>query len=404
METKTMQGRQGILFIVMAACLLFGYGAGVRGIYGIVIKPLTALSGISYADAGFSFGIAQLMYGLTQPLWGALALRKGNRLVLLCGVLLMAAGLILTPLAHSVSSLTLYLGIILASGTGALSFGLVMGTISPILGPKRASAVSGILNASSGIGSAILSPVMQGLNSAVGIQEGLFILGGAMACLFPVVWWLCGLQKKAGISVAAETTAGEGRISIAENLKRAWRTWDYKALLIGFSTCGFHMVIIQTHLVPQMESLGIPGATAAMIYTGFGITSILGSILCGVLCLRFPLRTVLGTLYALRVVTVGVFIFLVPQTTIWLALFALLLGMTGDATVTPTSQIISNRFGAASMAFLFGLTFVCHQTGGFISSWLGGILYTQTGSYDMIWLADIILCAIAAAASYSIRK
>ena len=170
METKTMQGRQGILFIVMAACLLFGYGAGVRGIYGIVIKPLTALSGISYADAGFSFGIAQLMYGLTQPLWGALALRKGNRLVLLCGVLLMAAGLILTPLAHSVSSLTLYLGIILASGTGALSFGLVMGTISPILGPKRASAVSGILNASSGIGSAILSPVMQGLNSAVGIE------------------------------------------------------------------------------------------------------------------------------------------------------------------------------------------------------------------------------------------
>ena len=101
------------------------------------------------------------------------------------------------------------------------------------------------------------------------------------------------------------------------------------------------MVIIQTHLVPQMESLGIPGATAAMIYTGFGITSILGSILCGVLCLRFPLRTVLGTLYALRVVTVGVFIFLVPQTTIWLALFALLLGMTGDATVTRHKSLVT---------------------------------------------------------------
>ncbi len=406
-KTKKATGRQSFLLIVVAACLVFGYGGGIRSIYGIMIQPLAAITGISYADAAFSFGIAQLMYGLSQPLWGALALRKGNRLVLTCGVLCFASGLFLSPLAHSVASLTVFLGIILAAGTGALSFGLIMGTISPLLGPKRASAISGILNASSGIGNAVMSPVMQGLNTAVGIRTGMFVLAAAMACLFPVVWRLTGLHKKtdaAKLSESAHAAEPEEKVSIRDSLSRAWKTWDYKALLIGFSTCGFHMIIIQTHLVSQMVSLGISSATAAMIYTGFGVTTIIGSVLSGFLCLRFPHRTVLGTIYALRVVTVGVFMFLLPKTTLSLAVFTLLLGTTGDATVSPTSEIISNRFGAASMGFLFGLTFVCHQTGGFISSWLGGVLFSQTGSYSLIWLIDLVLCAIAAAASYSIRK
>ena len=164
------------------------------------------------------------------------------------------------------------------------------------------------------------------------------------------------------------------------------------------------MVIIQTHLVPQMESLGVPGSTAAMLYTGFGLTTLLGSILSGFFCLRFPQPRVLGTLYGLRVVTVVLFMFLLPQNTLCLGLFTLLLGFTGDATVTPTSEIISRRFGPASRGFLFWLTFVCHQIGGFVSSWLGGILFTQTGSYQTIWLADAVLCAIASLASYSISR
>ena len=39
-----------------------------------------------------------------------------------------------------------------------------------------------------------------------------------------------------------------------------------------------------------------------------------------------------------------------------------------------------------------------------ISSWLGGIFITQSGNYQTIWMFDIALCAIAAAASYSIRR
>ena len=92
-----------------------------------------------------------------------------------------------------------------------------------------------------------------------------------------------------------------------------------------------------------------------------------------------------------------------PKTIPFIILFVLILGLTGDATVTPTSEIISRRFGPATMGFLFGITFVCHQIGGFISSWLGGILINSYGNYHMIWYIDIATCALAAFVSYRIK-
>lgn len=388
--------------LVAAACVLYALSGGIRAIYGIIIGPLTQWTGIDYASASFAFGIAQLCYGLTQPLWGALALRRGSRQVLLAGALCMAAGLAAMPFVHSVEALTLVLGVIMASGTGALCFGLLMGAISPVLGREKASAASGVLNASSGIGGAILGPVFQGLTAAWDVRTSLLLLAGVLAATLPVIGWMTGAGKKA--PAEAPSASPEKQEGVGALFRSAFHTWTFKALMLGFGTCGFHMTIIQTHLVTQLESYGISAAAAAWIYTGYGITTMVGSVLSGVLCLRFPLPRVLGSLYGLRVVTVGLFMFLLPPTPVLLTVFALLLGLTGDATVTPTSEIVSRKFGPAALGFLFGITFVCHQVGAFISSWLGGILFTRTGSYGALWLADIVLCALAAGVSWSIKK
>lgn len=56
--------------LVAAACLPYALSGGIRAIYGIIIGPLTQWTGIDYASASFAFGVAQLFYGLTQPVWG----------------------------------------------------------------------------------------------------------------------------------------------------------------------------------------------------------------------------------------------------------------------------------------------------------------------------------------------
>ena len=78
-------------------------------------------------------------------------------------------------------------------------------------------------------------------------------------------------------------------------------------------------------------------------------------------------------LFGIPLMAVGLILTAAPKTLVTMLLFALIMGMSGDATVTPTSEIVSRRFGAEAMGFLFGITFVCHQVGAFLSSWLGGI-------------------------------
>ncbi|MBR2274567.1 MAG: MFS transporter [Lachnospiraceae bacterium] len=129
----------------------------------------------------------------------------------------------------------------------------------------------------------------------------------------------------------------------------------------------------------------------------------IGSVLCGFMCRQFPIKNVLGTLYGVRALIVVIFMLFLPKKVFTVFLFITILGMTGDATVTPTSEIVSRRFGPESLGFLFGITYVGHQIGGFLSSWLGGIFITQRGNYQMIWMFDIVLCAIASVASYQIH-
>lgn len=191
--------------------------------------------------------------------------------------------------------------------------------------------------------------------------------------------------------------------SFLQVLKDALRSCSYWYLMIGFATCGFHMSLIQNHFYSQMISYGIDRQTAAFAYTMFGIGTMAGALLCGLICSRLPLKNVLSMLYLSRAAVIAVFFFLLPKNLPAVMLFAIVLGLCGDATVTPTSEIISRKFGPARMAFLFGTVFVCHQTGAFFSTWLTGILLRITGSYLWVWILDSVLCILAAAVSFRIH-
>lgn len=402
-ETHTQEKNRLIVpLLVFASCALYMISGGIRANFSIMMKALAEHARVDYADVSFAAAVGQLMYGLTQPLFGILALRKSNGFVLVLGAVLMAAGLLLTAFASSKLALVATVGLLFFSGTGAVCFGIIMGTISPILGQRRASAVSGILNASSGIGASLLAPIMQRIQASAGVDRLLLVLTVPALILIPACLWISGIARRSPVEARASGES-EGQSAIAK-LRAAIADPDYRRLMIGFGTCGFHMCIIQSHISAQIVSYGIPEETASHALTVFGLTSMVGSMLCGLLCQKLPLKNVLGSLYGIRAVMVAVFLFLLPKTAAPIFLFIIVLGMTGDATVTPTSEIVSRRFGPESLGFLFGITFVCHQIGGFISTWLGGIFISSSENYQAIWLIDIALCAMATIASYRIHK
>jgi predicted MFS family arabinose efflux permease len=76
--------------------------------------------------------------------------------------------------------------------------------------------------------------------------------------------------------------------------------------------------------------------------------------------------------------------------------------MTGDATVSPTSGLVSENFSVSKVATLIGVLFFAHQIGAFFSAWLGGVLRQALGSYTVLWMIDVALCLFACAMSLRI--
>ena len=399
--------KKSTITLIIFACLVYAISAGIRSNYGILMDGLLTRTDLTYEQISFVMGIGQLSYGFAQPIFGYIAMKKSNRFVLTIGMLLMIAGLILTPLSNSQLGLLVSLGILLSAGTGILCFGIIMGLISPFVSHKRAATISGFLNASSGVGSSILSPVIEVAIRSIGIAYTMWSLAGMTFLLVPFAAFIFKHILKPVISDLDQEDLDISVDSPARNqhsLKEVFSDRNYIYLMLGFATCGFHMAIIQTHFFSQMVSYGILESTAALAYTTFGIASMVGSILCGYLCSRFALKNVLAGLYGLRALIVAMFIYLLPKNVLAVYLFAIVLGMTGDATVTPTSEIINRSYGATQLGFLFGLTYVSHQIGSFFSAWLGGIFVTGSGDYHAVWLLDIGLCLFAFFVSALIRK
>lgn len=396
MTAEKRENRLRLLFVAVAACLIYAVNGGIRSNYGIMLGGIMESSGLPYDSVSLAVAVAQLMFGVTQPVFGVLALKKSNGFVLCLGTILVAMGLLMTPACHAMWSLMLFFGFLLPAGFGALSFGVIMGTITPILGQKTAATVSGIVSASSGMGSVVLSPVINLMLETSGLWGCMIALAVLAICLIPVTIWL---SRAKGTDAAQKG----GAVRIGQMLKTAFSTRSYYLLLFAFFTCGFHMAIIETHLFSNMTSAGIADSTASYLFSLYGLTTIIGSVITGALGSRFPMKWVAGVTFTSRILIIGGFL-LMPKTIPTFAAFSLLLGLTGAATVPPVSGMTGKLFGAASLGTLFGILFVAHQLGSFFSSWLGGISITATGSYTTIWLVSGALALLAGCACFMVKE
>lgn len=386
---------------VAAVCLVFAVMQGIHDNYGIMMNGIIEHTNISYSSVSFVIAVGQILYGATQPLFGMLALKKSNAFVMICGILLMAVGLVATPFCTTLFTLLIFFGIILLAGTGALCFGIVMGAIAPIIGEKRAAMASGIVQASAGIGDALMSPGLQYLTAWKGISVSMPFFSIPILIMLPIAFWL-GHSRKKNEQIGLTSEHHNKDEKLFTILSNAVRSRTYWFLLIGFSTCGFHMAIIETHLFSQYISSGISGNIASFALTVYGITTMFGAVITGFLGQKFKMKNVLSMVYAIRVIIAVGFIF-IPKSIPFAFIATALLGLTGDSTVPPTTGIISAKVGVAKMAVVYGSIFIGHQIGAFASAWLGGILVNTAFGYSALWIVDLCLSFIAATASFKIR-
>jgi MFS family permease len=88
-----------MLLLMCAAAMVLMVTMGMRQSLGLYIAPIIETTHVGYAAMSFALAVGQLMWGVAQPVFGALADRHGSRPVLIAGALLLAGGTALTPFA-----------------------------------------------------------------------------------------------------------------------------------------------------------------------------------------------------------------------------------------------------------------------------------------------------------------
>jgi MFS family permease len=384
--------------VVVAAASLLMITMGARQSLGLFVSPLNTSTGLGIVTISFAMAVGQFVWGAVQPIAGAVADRYGPGRVLVAGVLVLALGTALTPYMDSGLGMVLTLGVLMAAGSGAGSFSVLIGAAAQRVPAASRGTASGVINAGGSFGQFVFAPLVQKLISLSGVFGMLWLAAISLLAL-P----LARLLRRSPEAAAAHAAAAKSDGGVRHAVRTAMVDRSYLLLHAGFFTCGFHIAFLVTHLPGEVSLCGLPASVASWSLAIIGLANIAGSLMAGWWVNRYRSKMILFWMYASRAVLVLLYL-AAPKTEITFYLFAIGLGFTWLATVPPTAGVVGKLFGTRYMATLFGLTLLSHQIGGFFGAWLGGIAITQQGDYLWMWYADAALAALAAVCNLPIRE
>lgn len=391
--------------LILVASAVMMITTGTRLTSGLFLSPLNTATGLGVATISFVMAVAQLMWGVAQPVFGAVADKYGPGRVIALGGVMLAVGTAATPFVGSEWALLLTMGFLSAAGAGAGSFSILIGATAQRLPPERRAFASGFINAGGSFGQFALAPLMGAIIAGAGWIVAMLTLAGTALLTIPLAWPL----RRKRVAVAPALTAAAPAapavppVALSQQLRQALRDRSYLCLHAGFFTCGFHIAFLVTHLPGEVAMCGLPTTVSATALALIGLFNIAGSLSAGMLASRFRMKSLLFWIYASRVVIVALYL-LAPKTAWTFYIFAGALGFTWLATVPPTAGLVGKLFGVRYLATLFGMTLLSHQIGGFFGAWLGGLAVVHTGDYSWMWYADMALAAAAALINLPIRE
>ncbi|MDO9713229.1 MFS transporter [Paracraurococcus lichenis] len=384
-------GRPGLWRIVLVAAAVMAVSMGLRQCFGLFLGPSTVELGASAAAFGFAVALHNLVWGLSQPVVGALGDRFGARPVLLgCGLLYTAGLLLFAASGNGFVALDLGIGLLTGLGIAGTGFGVLLGAVSRAAPPERRGLLVGLVSGASSAGVLVLAPLGEALIAAAGWRDAALAFAGVCGAMVALSLLLGGAPTGGAAQQAAAPAPGAWNAA-----RTAMAHPGFVAMSVAFLACGFQLMFITTHLPRFLGLCGLAPSVGAAALAVIGVCNAIGSYVFGVLGQRYSPKRLLAGIYATR--TAAILLYLnTPVSEASTLVFAAVMGATWLGVVPLVSALIGRLFGLANFSLLFGLAFVCHQIGGFAGSWMGGIVLDATGGYDAAWWALVGIGAAAA--------
>jgi MFS family permease len=412
--------------IVAAATLVTLLTVGMRMGIGPFFLPMADDLGFSRSLLAGIVAAGMLCYGLGMPLAGHLVARWGTRPVLLLGTVIVVASTIWTVYARDPLSFLLAFGVLMSFGLAFTSPVAFTPVLSHWFVRRRGMALF-FLSTGSMAGIAVMTPVLTHAIAASGWQRTLLAFAAVFAVLtIPLALFVVrddapadadlltgrpardrsAEHDRADRSTADRSPAGlttSNRTSGASStvppikFREALRTAPFWMINLGLFACGFSMNLIGTHGVPMLMDHGFDSTTSSLGIGLIGLVAIFSTLILGRLSDILPRRHILSVIYLVR--GLGFFALLAVGTHWELYGVSTLGGLAWAGSIALSSAILADIYGVRLVGVLYGLSYLGHQVGATISSWLGGWAYEAFGTHWVSFGSAGVLLLVAAAVS-----
>src|SRR6201988_4763999 len=290
------------LIIIICGCAIALLSFGPRSAFGFFVQPMSREFAWGRDVFGLALALQNLLWGLGQPIAGAIADRFGIMRVMIVGALLYAGGLYMMRYSATPLSLAIGAGVLIGFGLSGSSFNLVLSAFSKLLPPEKRGLALGAGTAAGSFGQFLFAPFGVAMIDNFGWQAALTVFALLMLLIVPLAFALSTPPATTSNVPSADDQ------SFKTALAEAFGHRSYVLLVLGFFTCGFQLAFITVHLPAYLVDRGIPTQTGGWVLASIGLFNIIGSLSVGWLQNRLPKRYILSVIYFTRALATVAFI------------------------------------------------------------------------------------------------
>jgi OFA family oxalate/formate antiporter-like MFS transporter len=377
---------------IVLACFIIAIITGAVTFFGFTafFEPLVREFGWSYTEVSFALSLRGMEMSLLAPVVGFLVDRYGSRRLAFLGVITIGLGFFL--LSFTKTLWMLYASIVLiAFGSGGCT-GVVLMHVVANWFRKKVGLALGILTSGFGA-SGFLIPVIVWLIDDFGWRTAVVIIGAATwAICIPLIFVIrntpeaYGLRRDGGETDPSKMghTEWKGDKPKDVGFRGALKHRAFLFLALSDAIRMMAVAAVITHIMPYLNLLHVPRATAGLIASAVSVLSILGRLGFGWLADFFDKRHTLAI--SLAMMSLGMFA--LPFVDVpWIMILFLLLFPAGYGGVTSVrGALLGEYFGRAAFGRLIGLVLGIASIGGIVGPTLAGIIFDMTESYHHAWI------------------
>jgi predicted MFS family arabinose efflux permease len=379
--------------VLATGFLVLFIGGGTRFAIGLTFKPMVDEFGWARSELGLAVGVYMVVSAVAMFIAGRFADRADPRAVLGGGVLLSAIGIGLMSIIDAPWQAVALYGVVFAIGNGAASLTPVGVMVSRAF-PRRTGIANAAVMSGMSVGQLVIIAGLAAVLLSMSWQAVYVWLGLANLVLFPIL--LFAIPK---------SPAGHAKSQAAEigiGIREAARKRQFWLLLGIYAICGCDDFFVSTHIVAFAQDRGVDAFLAGNLFALMGLTGLIGVIAGGAMSDRTGPVWPTALAFAARIAVFGLVI--LNQSTISVAVLALVFGATFWVTAPLTVVFVSDHFGKRHLGSLTGLITMVHQMCGGIGAYLGAAVFDTTGGYDAAFWFMAVVSLIALVLTLMLRS